>query len=157
MALFATVGGAENFSEIEMFCRLRFDWFRLMLGVKRVPSHDTCTAVFRSIDYVAFECALRTWTNHLLRDSVFSAIPDVVSLDGKALNGSRDYANIVSAWSNVHGLTLGGVATGGSKQNELQAMVTLVCQLRLKGTIVTADAAGTYAALVSSHVSAFKQ
>lgn len=149
MALFATLAGAEHFTDFEEYCTLRLAWFKDNLGVQHVPSHDTFAAVFRTVDYRSFECALRSWTCHLLQDSVFGP-PDIVSLDGKALNGAQDYANIVSAWSANHGLTLGGVATEGAKQNELQAMVTLVSQLRLKGAVVTADAAGTYAALADA-------
>lgn len=149
LALFAMVGGAEHFTEFEDFGQARQAWFRLTFGITRIPSHDTFAAVFRSLDYRAFETALRSWTAHLLKASVFDGA-DVVSLDGKALNGSSDYANIVSAWSTAHGLTLGGVGTDGAKQNELAAMVTLVRQLRLKGAVVTADAAGTFPALVDA-------
>lgn len=149
IALFSTVAGGSHFTDFEDFGELHLSWFRATFGIERVPSHDTFANVFRALDYRSFELALRTWTGHLLKDAVFEG-PDVVSLDGKALNGAGQYTNIVSAWSSAHGVSLGGVGTEGAKQNELHAMVTLINQLRLKGAIVTADAAGTHTVVVDA-------
>jgi hypothetical protein len=68
-----------------------------------------------------------------------------LSIDGKVLRRSFDRASgksplhMVSAWGCEQRLVLAQIATE-AKSNEITAVPKLLAMLRLKGTIVTADA-----------------
>ena len=150
IALFAMVGGYGTFQDFELFGVAKLEWFRQTFGINRIPSHDTFGRVFGMLDPNKFENALRIWTAHIIGRPT-PGKTDIVSLDGKAINGAVDgFLNIVSAWSTAHGMVLGGICTEGSKRNELAAMIKLVGELRLTGSIVTTDAAGTYTEFVDA-------
>lgn len=116
-----------------------------------MPSHDTIGRVLAALNPERLELALRAWTQSKLATSVEPGM-EVISLDGKALNGlpEGNYLNLVSALSTKSGLVLGSLNTHESKKNELHTVIALLNQLSLKGTVVVADAASTYKPVVAT-------
>lgn len=144
IAIAATIGGADNFADIERFARAKESWFRRFLQLPGgIPSHDTFNRVFAKLDPAAFVACVMRWLTHLHQasDGRFIAI------DGKTLRGSFDKAtgqtalHLVSAWARAQGLVLGQVRTD-AQSNEITAIPKLLEMLELDGAIVTLDAMG---------------
>jgi predicted transposase YbfD/YdcC len=149
--LVATAGGANNPFDIGLFCEAHREWFARVCQIHKVPSHDTISRVLAVLDPERLELALRAWTQSKLAMSTALGV-DIISVDGKALNGLPDgsYLNLVSALSTRNGLVLGSLDTHESKKNEMNTVVALVKQLSLKGTVVVADAAATFKPVVTA-------
>ena len=105
-----------------------------------IPSHDTCSRVFRQLDPKPFQvCFVR------FMERFAQGLDGVIAVDGKTLRGSFDRASgqsplhMVHAWAVDQRLLLGQIATD-AKSNEITAVPKLLAMLSLKGCIVTADA-----------------
>ena len=154
IALCATVCGATSYYDMEAFGTAREGWLRESLGLELpngIPSHDTFNRVFQSLDPALFEACFRLWIDQVRQ----SLQGEVVAVDGKALksvptpNGSTPY--VVSAWASAQELVIGQVRTD-EKSNEIKAIPQLLDLLRIKGAIVTIDAAGCQKAIVAKIV-----
>lgn len=144
LALFATLAGAQCFTEMEDFCKLHAqflkNYFQLPCGI---PSHDTFCRVFSAIDPVAFQTCFAEWIK-----SVIEIFPEnVIPIDGKSIRASRrDKANlkalhIVSAFSCANGISLGQMIVD-KKTNEITVIPELLKKLCIEGAIITLDAMG---------------
>ena len=144
LALFATLAGAQCFTEMEDFCKLHSDflkkYFKLECGI---PSHDTFCRVFSAINPVAFQACFVEWIK-----SVIEIFPEnVIPIDGKSIRASRrDKANlkalhIVSAFSCANGISLGQMIVD-KKTNEITVIPELLKKLCIEGAIITLDAMG---------------
>ena len=139
-----TICGADNWTEIEMYGKLKQEWLEGFLELPNgIPSHDTFGRVFSLISPEEFQRCFLNWVQ-----SVFTVTDgQVVAIDGKTLRHSYDRANnksaihMVSAWASKDGLTLGQVKTD-EKSNEITAIPELLKLLEIKGCIVTIDAMG---------------
>ncbi len=123
-----------------------------------VPTHDTFSRLFRQLDpeqfgsafgrfMASFSEACEGEASHRLRDAKPDGVAGegVVAIDGKVLRRSFDRASgqsplhMVSAWGCEERIVLAQIATD-AKSNEITAIPALLKLLKLKGTIVTADA-----------------
>ena len=82
---------------------------------------------------------------------------EVVSIDGKALRGTREsgkraLVHVVSAWGEGNGLVLRQCKID-KKSNEITAILELLNALELTGTVVTIDAMGYQREIASGIVS----
>jgi len=105
----------------------------------RTPAKSTLSRFLRRLDACAVEAALARW--------VASRLPDgagPLSLDGKALRGSRDGevpgAHLVSAYA-PHAQAVLGQLRVDAKANEHKAALRLLGILPLAGAVVVGDAA----------------
>jgi predicted transposase YbfD/YdcC len=138
LAICATIAGADDWQEIELFGHSKEAWLKQWLELScGIPSHDTIEGVFRKLDAGEFERRFMAWTGE-----VFRQIPgQVVAIDGKTLRGSAEKLHLVSAWASASGISLGQCKVD-SKSNEITAIPELLDLLILKGCIVTIDAMG---------------
>jgi predicted transposase YbfD/YdcC len=139
----AVICGAETWNEIETYGETKEAWLRTYLRLPNgIPSHDTFNRFFSALNPEAFEASFVSWIQAV--SSLTEG--EVVSIDGKALRGSRDSRgkqaiHMVSAWANANQLSLGQVKVN-EKSNEITAIPKLLEVLALKGCIVTIDAMG---------------
>jgi len=86
LAVVATLAGMKSLEAIAQFGRDHGAGLAHALGLRRqkTPAKSTLSEVFRAIDRDAFEAALRAWVPGRQPDG------DAITLDGKALKGSRD-------------------------------------------------------------------
>ena len=111
------------------------------LGFRRgqTPAQSTLSEVLRLLDAQALEALLARWVRSRLPPGVTA-----LSLDGKALRGSRDGAvpgqHLVSAYAPQAEAALGQVRVD-AKTNEHKAALQLLGILPLKGKVVLGDAA----------------
>jgi predicted transposase YbfD/YdcC len=142
IGLCSILTGGENFTDMEIYGRLKQDWLKTFLELPNgIPSHDTINRVFSAIDPHAFLDCFVEWVQ-----GICPALHDeTVAIDGKALrhalNEGDSIPYIVSAWASESGLVLGQVKVD-EKSNEITAVPELLNALHLKGCIVTLDAMG---------------
>jgi predicted transposase YbfD/YdcC len=144
LAVCASIGGANGWSDIARFAKAKLAFFRQFLDLPNgIPSHDTFGRVFARLDPAALLACIQKW----LADFRAAVDREIVAIDGKTLRGSFDTAagqqplHLVSAWASEARLVLGQVAVD-QKSNEITAIPALLELLDLKGAIVTIDAMG---------------
>lgn len=159
ITILAALSGADSFTEIAQFGRIRLAWLRTFLALPNgIPSHDTFTRVFARLDRHALAARLSEWAQTVAalaltasaaeRDGAGDSRPgEVVAIDGKTARRSYDSKgaqaalHTVSAWASEHRLVLGQVKTK-AHSNEITAIPELLQLLDLKGATVTIDAIG---------------
>lgn len=144
ITILAVICGADDWTDIEVFGKVRENWLRQFLELPNgIPSHDTFRRVFELLERNQFAAGLLQWTQ-ALQEATDSGL---VAVDGKTLRRSHRQRkglaalHLVTAWSSQNGLTLGQYATE-DKSNEITAIPELLKLLSLKGCTVTIDALG---------------
>ncbi len=144
IAFCAVLCGAEHWTEVERFGKIRAHWLRTFLELPGgIPSHDTFGEVFGRLDPDAFCDCFLAWIRTLYTATGGQA----VAIDGKTLRGSYDRSDskaalhMVHAWATENHLLLGQKACA-EKSNEITAIPELLKTLNLKGCLVTIDALG---------------
>jgi predicted transposase YbfD/YdcC len=143
IAIAAVLCGAESWNDIEDYAKAKRPWLKTFLRLPGgIPSHDTFNRVFSALDPEELEACFLAW----VRDVARLSDGEVVSIDGKAIRGSRQAGNkaivhLVSAWANANRLVLAQRKVA-DKSNEITAIPKLLQVLELSGTVVTIDAIG---------------
>lgn len=147
IALVAILGGAEGWTQVELFAKSKRDWFGRFLELPHgIPSHDTFGRVFGLLDPDALGTCFARWVAHL--SASLGVETRTIAIDGKTLRGSADAANsdpalhLLTAWAHEAGLVLAQLAVD-DKSNEITAIPELIATLELKGCVVTVDALNT--------------
>jgi len=144
IAICGAICGADNWVDIEMFGNAKYEWLSGFLDLRHgIPSHDTFSRVFRSLNPQEFEACFLRWTSQLrVRLS-----GEVLSVDGKTQRGSKDGSlglaalEMVSVWASENELVLAQerIAEG---TNEISVIPALLRMLDIENTIITVDAIG---------------
>jgi predicted transposase YbfD/YdcC len=142
ITLCATICGANDWQEIEIFAKSRHDWLKRFLRLPNgIPSHDTLERVFDRLNPIVFQACFRDWMQALSETLGLSQI----AIDGKTLRGSgvggRQALHIISAWATANSLSLGQLAVD-EKSNEIPAITKLLELLNVHDALVTIDAMG---------------
>lgn len=145
IAICAVICGADGWSDVALFGRSKFKWFKTFLGLPHgIPSHDTFGRVFGLINPDEFQRSFLEWVQAIQKLTQ----GEVIAIDGKQLRGSKDEGNgqiaidMVSAWATANELVLGQVKVE-DKSNEIPAIPKLLQLLDISGCLVTIDAMGT--------------
>src|SRR5712664_2583151 len=141
IALCAVLCGGQGAVDMAVFAEAKEPFLRGFLKLANgVPSHDTFSRLFRNLDPDQFRASFQRFMTKFSEHS-----QGVVAIDGKVLRRSFDRASgksalhMVSAWGCEQRLVLAQIATD-AKSNEITAVPKLLEILKLKGSIVTADA-----------------
>jgi len=144
IGLCGVICGAESWTEVAQFGRIKEPWLRSFLKLPNgIPSHDTFGRVFAALDPDAFERCFMQWTGALAEKSKGR----IIALDGKTLRRSfahgwrKTPVHMVSAFASANRLVLGQLATD-AKSNEITAIPKLLELLDIAGAVVTIDAMG---------------
>jgi len=145
IAICAVVCGAEGWTEVEDFGKIKKKWLKRFLALPHgIPSHDTFGRVFAALDPEAFQQCFVRWVQRVAHLTA----GQVIAIDGKTLRRShnsaknKDAIHLVSAWATANRLVLGQVKVA-DKSNEITAIPELLQLLDVRGCLVTIDAAGT--------------
>jgi predicted transposase YbfD/YdcC len=145
IAICAVVCGADGWTEVEDFGKIKKKWLKRFLALPHgIPSHDTFGRVFAALDPEAFQACFVRWVQRVAHLTT----GQVIAIDGKTLRRSHDAAknkdaiHLVSAWATANRLVLGQVKVA-DKSNEITAIPELLQLLDVRGCLVTIDAAGT--------------
>ena len=153
MALVATIGGADAYTEMEDFAHAHRDFLAQHIDLSAgIPSHDTFKRVLEHLNPTTFEKAFSGWVQEVCSGLPELSNKEIIAIDGKTACGSGDRTHkalhIVSAWATEASLCLGQVSCH-EKSNEIEAIPRLLQLLAIKGSIVTTDAMGCQKAIAS--------
>lgn len=154
IAIAAVICGAESWNDIEQYGKAKESWLKTFISLPSgIPSHDTFNRVFSALDPEQLEACFLAWVREVAQLSQ----GEVVSIDGKAIRGSRQAGNkaivhMVSAWANTNHLVLAQRRVA-DKSNEITAIPKLLQVLELSGTVVTIDAIGCQRSIAQQIVS----
>lgn len=144
ITVLAVLSGADDWTDIETFGKLRREWLKAFLELPHgIPSHDTFSRVLGLLDPGELTTGLFQWTRALQE----ATGGKLIAIDGKTLRRSFrkksgwDQLHLVTAWASDNGLTLGQVACA-DKSNEITAIPQLLKLLNVEGCTVTIDAMG---------------
>ena len=144
MTIRAVIGGAEGWSDVELFVQCKYEWFQRFLDLPNgVPCPDTFARVFARIDPEQFRDCFMDWVSSVNRLTQ----GQVIAVDGKTLrrshdrNSGKEVIHMVSAWASENSLVLGQTKVE-AKSNEITAIPELLNLLDMSGCIVTIDAMG---------------
>ena len=151
---YAVIAGAETWSDIELFGKCKYDWFKSFLELPNgIPSHDTFNRVFARLDPKQLEKCFENWVKSI--KNLLSS--EQIAIDGKTVRHSYDRNQeqkaivMVSAWARKSGLVLAQRKVS-KKSNEITAVPELLKALELEGAIVTLDAMGCQTKIVNQVV-----
>ena len=154
IAICAVVCGADAWTEVEDFGKIKKKWLKRFLALPHgIPSHDTFGRVFAALDPEAFQHCFVRWVQRVAHLTA----GQVIAIDGKTLRRSHDTAknkdaiHLVSAWASANRLVLGQVKVA-DKSNEITAIPELLQLLDVRGCLVTIDAAGTQTPIAATLV-----
>ena len=83
----AVICGAETWNDIEAFGKAKQEWLKSFLKLSNgIPTHDTFNRVYAALDAEELGRCFLNWTQSVTQLTG----GEVVSIDGKALRGSRD-------------------------------------------------------------------
>jgi len=143
ITIMATLCGATNWVEIELWAKSKQKWLETVLPLPHgIPSHDTVSRVFALLDPGQMVDAFTAWTSELAQH-----IKGVVALDGKTVRRSmstadgRGPSHVVSAFAAGSGLVLTQMKVD-EKSNEIVVLPQLIRMLDLQDCVVTVDAMG---------------
>jgi predicted transposase YbfD/YdcC len=141
MTMCSVICNCDTWSEIELFCKERIDWFKKFFDLPNgVPSHDTFARVFSLINPDQFQLAFISWVSSFHRN----ASGEIINIDGKTLRGTgnkKTAIQMVSAWAVEANIVLGQIKTKEGS-NEITAIPELLSMLEVNNCIVTIDAIG---------------
>ena len=87
MVLAAILSGAENWNEIESYCKAKREWLQGFLKLPcGIPSHDTFNRVILGFDPEHLEQGFRAWVGLIAQRTA----GEVVAIDDKAMCGTRE-------------------------------------------------------------------
>ncbi len=144
MTIRAVIGGAEGWSDVELFVQCKYEWFQRFLDLPNgVPCPDTFASVFARIDPEEFRDCFMDWVSSVNRLTQ----GQVIAVDGKTLrrshdrNSGKEAIHMVSAWASENSLVLGQTKVE-AKSNEITAIPELLNLLDMSGCIATIDTMG---------------
>lgn len=148
-SILAIASGADSYRKIAIFIEENFTTLCDAFGIKwkRPPKYNSIRHIIHSIDQKALEKVFRTYSEESARFE--KGKMKIVSLDGKALKHSFDniaderFKQILSAFSPEKGIVLAHEKIGISKENEINAAIKLMKDLKLDNVIYTLDALHT--------------
>ena len=144
MTIYGVLCGYTDFVNMTDFLTLHEQYFIDLLELENgIPSHDTFSRVFSSIDSKKFTDIFVEWIKDIVKQNGLH-----VAIDGKAIKSARDKVKggntpyILSGFLCDIGLSIGQIKVD-DKSNEVTAIPDLLDLIDVKGKIITIDAIGT--------------
>jgi len=143
MMIAASLCGANNATDFALFAQERKQALSRLIDYDTAPSHDTFSRLLRLLDPEAFGHAFAAFAAALARAR--QEMPEVVSLDGKALRRAYEKGLAasppltVSAFAAATRLCL-AAASPREGENEVDTALKVIELIDLAGRLVTTDA-----------------
>lgn len=134
MVLFAHLGGANNPTQIERYCKLRVEFFRSILDIPHgIPSHDVMSTILSIIG----PKQLSDWTSLWRECEIGPPEVEHFAIDGKKDKGNNYYALRVLDVKSGQIIHHAPIPQGS---NEITVMKSVLKYIPLQYIVVTADA-----------------
>jgi predicted transposase YbfD/YdcC len=144
IALAAMLCGAKGATDMELFGRSKEKLLRQFLRLQHgIPSHDTFSRVFRTLEPEAFERMFRQFMAAFAKANGID-LTGVVAVDGKAVRGAYERGksatplHMVNVFAAEARMALASRKAPG--RNEAQGALDVLRMLSLEGCTVTGDA-----------------
>src|SRR5574340_518394 len=144
IALAAVLCGAQTATDMALFGRAKEKLLRQFLRLDGgIPSHDTFSRVFSTLDPQSVEQAFRRFMAVFAKANRIN-LTGVVAIDGKAIRGAYERGrsstplHMVNVFATEARMVLAARKAPG--RNEAQGALSVLRMLSLGGCIVTADA-----------------
>lgn len=148
MCIYAVLAGHSVAVEIAYYVELNFAYFKELLKIERLPSHDTFSRVLRFTDFEALSISLGEWLRGSFPE-VYEKYQDkkVLHIDGKAVRAASEKSKGEKPIYHLNGMYEGGaigveIKRVGEKENEISCLPDYLKLFHLSDTIVTMDAIG---------------
>jgi len=157
VAFFSVMSGAETWTQMERFGRIREPWLRTFLKFKNgVPAHDTFRRVFSLISNdILQQLTVDFLMENMNRIKASLGIEEkgvrLINIDGKQARGTGRERGKDGAFPNLQTLNIYDASNGicivmkdiDCKSNEIPAAQAALELIDVKGAIVTCDALNT--------------
>lgn len=148
MCIYAVLAGHSDATEISYYAELNFDYFRELLHIDKIPSHDTFSRVLRFTDFEKLSGTLGEWLRGNFPE-IYERYQDkkVLHIDGKAVKAASEKSNGESPLYHLNAMYEGEsigveIKRVGEKENEISCLPEYLKRFRLTDAIVTMDAIG---------------
>jgi hypothetical protein len=148
-SILAIASGADSYRKIAIFIEGHFNTLcdAYHIQWKRPPCYNSIRHIIHGLNQKETEKVFRMYAEKIATFETEKLT--TVSLDGKALKHSFDniadeqFKQILSAFSPKHNIVLAHAHVGVSKENEINAAITLMKELNIDNVIYTLDALHT--------------
>ena len=156
IVLIATLGNANEWTEIEIFAKEHEDFLREYFELKNgIPSHDTISRVMGFIEPKVIQDMYSKW-NEYVSQGEGERIKKILNIDGKTMRGSSNInkkaLHVLTVWSDEDGIGLGQKLVD-DKTNEITMIPDLLDEISIKDSIITMDAMGTQVKIAEKIIS----
>ncbi len=148
MCIYAVLAGHSAAVEIAYYVELNFDYFRELLNIEKIPSHDTFSRVLRYTDFKALSSSLGEWLRENFPE-IYRKYRDkkALHIDGKAVRGASEKSAGEKPVYHLNAMYEGGavgveIKRVGEKENEISCLPDYLKCFDLRDTVVTMDAIG---------------
>lgn len=148
MMICAILCGMTDAVEIVEYISWKFEEFNELLGIRKVPSHDTISRVYIHTDWTFLTKHLQEWldSNYPVESRLYQRMR-VIHVDGKAIRSSANKGAGEKPPYQLNymeeGKTIGILSLAiNEKENEITRIPDLLDFLDITGAIVTIDAIG---------------
>lgn len=148
MCVYAVLSGHSGAVEIAYYVELNLDYFSTLLGIGKIPSHDTFSRVLRFTDFEALSSSLGEWVRGSF-PAIYEKYQDkkVLHIDGKAVRAASEKTKGEKPVYHLNGMYEGEsvgveIKRVGEKENEISCLPDYLKLFDLSDTIVTMDAMG---------------
>ena len=148
LLIYGILAGMDDASSVEYYIEEHFDYFKELIDLKTIPSHDTFSRVLRMIDFDNLSKNLSEWLNKYYPEQIklFEG-KKVLHIDGKAVKAASAKSEGEKPVYLMNSMYEGGSISLftnkiGEKENEISFIPKYLEQFNLEDTIVTIDAIG---------------
>lgn len=156
MCIYGVLAGNSEGTGIEYYVELNYDYFKELLGIKNVPSHDTFSRVLRFVNFDNLSMSLNKWLLERFPDICERNMGmKILHVDGKAVRGAAEKSNgerpVYELNAMYEGESIGvTLKRVGEKENEISCLPEFLKMFQLKDVIVTIDAIGCNKTVIDS-------
>lgn len=148
ISIYAILSGYSNAVDMEYYVELKFDYFKNLIGLNRIPSHDTFSRVLRYVNFDKLSEILNEWLDCYYPELVNRyGKYKILHVDGKAVKAASEKSNGEKPIYLLNAMYEGGSIRVyskriGEKENEISQLPSFLSTFNLEDTIVTVDAMG---------------
>lgn len=148
LTLYASLAGQYDAVSITYFVEIHFEYFKELIGLKRVPSHDTISRILALIDYNQLAKTLSEWLAIAYPELCIRINGNkVLHIDGKAVRAAAKHSDGERSVYIMNAMYEGGSISlncekVGEKENEISTMSRFLDMFNIENTIVTMDGMG---------------
>lgn len=159
LILYASLSGNFTATDVVDYVEDTFDYFKELIDLKSVPSHDTFSRIMRLINYNQLADVLGEWLNACYPELKLRINgKEILHIDGKAIKAAAKKSEgekpiyLFNAMYEGGSISLKTIQIG-DKENEISSFKKIIDLFNIEDTIVTIDAIGCNNTVINEIVS----